>query len=104
MTLTKRGIVVAVAVFRATRPGSPPPARRTPTTSTDTGAGTGTTSAGSDYDYDSLSGTLNGSGATFPKAFYQDAIQRLRRWASGVTVNYGGGGSGKRKTDLASNT
>ena len=101
MTLTKRGTVVAVAVFTAlalfTAACSSNKDDKTSTGST------GTSSAGSDYDYASLSGTLNGSGATFPKAFYEDAISAFGDVASGVTVNYGGGGSGKGKTDLATN-
>lgn len=57
--------------------------------------------AGMDIDYASLSGTLDGSGATFPKGFYEVAIEEFSSLASGVTVNYGGGGSGKGKQDLA---
>jgi phosphate transport system substrate-binding protein len=68
----------------------------------ETGTTTGDTSSSSAYDYESLSGTLNGSGATFPKAFYEDAIAAFQDVAPNVTVNYGGGGSGKGKTDLAS--
>ena len=44
--------------------------------------------------------TLNGSGATFPKAFYEASIDGFEERQSGVTVNYGGGGSGKGRTDL----
>jgi len=44
--------------------------------------------------------TLNGSGATFPKAFYDAAIDGFKKQQPGVTVNYGGGGSGKGRTDL----
>ncbi len=44
--------------------------------------------------------TLNGSGATFPKAFYDAAIDGFSKVQSSVTVNYGGGGSGKGRTDL----
>jgi len=62
---------------------------------------TGTTGAGGSFDYSSLSGTLNGSGSTFQKDFNQAAIQGFSDVASNVTVNYGGGGSGKGKTDLA---
>jgi phosphate transport system substrate-binding protein len=58
----------------------------------------------SGYDYASLSGTLNGSGATFPLAFYQDAIQGFSGVAKGVTVNYNGVGSGQGKKDLAAGT
>lgn len=44
--------------------------------------------------------TLNGSGATFPKAFYDAAIDGFKKEQGAVTVNYGGGGSGKGRTDL----
>src|SRR5215467_12464822 len=50
-----------------------------------------------------LSGTLNGSGSTFQLTFQQTAIQSFKSIQSGMTVNYGGGGSGKGRTDLASN-
>ena len=49
-----------------------------------------------------LSGTLNGSGSTFQTTFQQAAIQAFKAEQSGLTVNYGGGGSGKGRTDLAS--
>jgi len=63
-----------------------------------------TTKAASKYDYKSLSGTLNGSGATFPKNFYEDAIASFKADASGVTVNYNAVGSGQGKKDLAAGT
>lgn len=44
--------------------------------------------------------TLNGSGATFPKAFYDAAIDGFKEQQPDVTVNYGGGGSGKGRSDL----
>jgi phosphate transport system substrate-binding protein len=50
----------------------------------------------------SLSGTLNASGSTFQLPFQQAAIQQFKTIQSGMTVNYGGGGSGKGRTDLAS--
>jgi len=50
-----------------------------------------------------LSGTLNGSGSTFQLTFQQTAIQSFKSIESGMTVNYGGGGSGKGRTDLAGN-
>ena len=58
----------------------------------------------SSYDYASLSGTLNGSGATFPKAFYEEAIAGFAGIAKGVTVNYNAVGSGQGKKDLAAAT
>jgi phosphate transport system substrate-binding protein len=48
-----------------------------------------------------LTATLNGSGATFPQAFYEEAIAAFKEQQPGVTVNYGGGGSGKGRQDLA---
>jgi phosphate transport system substrate-binding protein len=64
------------------------------------GAGdTSTTEGGTDFS--NLSGTINGSGATFPQAFYETAIAGFAEKAPDATVNYGGGGSGKGKQDLA---
>src|SRR5579859_2163984 len=51
-----------------------------------------------------LSGTLNGSGSTFQLTFQQEAISAFKSVQSGMTVNYGGGGSGKGRTDLAAGT
>jgi len=51
-----------------------------------------------------LSGTLNGSGSSFQLSFQQAAIQAFKSVQSGMTVNYGGGGSGKGRTDLAAGT
>jgi phosphate transport system substrate-binding protein len=45
--------------------------------------------------------TLNASGATFPKAFYEEAIAEFKGQQKAVTINYGGGGSGKGRKDLA---
>jgi phosphate transport system substrate-binding protein len=50
----------------------------------------------------SLSGTLNGSGSTLQLTFEQQAISNFKSVQPGITVNYGGGGSGKGRTDLAS--
>jgi phosphate transport system substrate-binding protein len=49
-----------------------------------------------------LSGTLNGSGSTFQTVYQQTAIQSFRSIQPNMTVNYGSGGSGKGRTDLAS--
>jgi phosphate transport system substrate-binding protein len=49
-----------------------------------------------------LSGTLNGSGSTFQLTFQEAAIAAFKSVQSGMTVNYGGGGSGKGRTDLSS--
>jgi phosphate transport system substrate-binding protein len=67
--------------------------------STSTGASSAPAASSSSA---SLSGTLNGSGSTFQTVFQQSAIAAFRSVDSGITVNYGSGGSGKGRTDLAS--
>ena len=64
--------------------------------SSSSGSGGGSSGSG-------LSGTLNGSGSTFQLTFQQTAIQSFKSIQPSMTVNYGGGGSGKGRTDLASN-
>lgn len=61
-------------------------------------------SASSSSSSAALSGTLNASGSTFQLTFQQEAISAFKSVQSGMTVNYGGGGSGKGRTDLASDT
>src|SRR5215468_9703444 len=67
-------------------------------------AACGSSSSGGGGSSSGLSGTLNGSGSTFQLTFQQTAIQNFKSIQSGMTVNYGGGGSGKGRTDLAANT
>ncbi|HEV8627857.1 MAG TPA: phosphate ABC transporter substrate-binding protein PstS [Acidimicrobiia bacterium] len=58
-------------------------------------------SKGSTSDASKLAATtLNASGATFPAPFYEQVIAKFSEKHSGVTINYGGGGSGKGRTDL----
>ncbi len=65
---------------------------------TDTGSdGTGSTT-------ELAAATLNGSGATFPKGFYDEVIASFQEENPSVTVNYPGGGSGKGRQDLADGT
>lgn len=45
--------------------------------------------------------TINGSGSTFQKAYQEVAIDLCRKSQPGVVINYGGGGSGKGRQDLA---
>jgi phosphate transport system substrate-binding protein len=61
-----------------------------------TGSGSATASSAQ------LSGTLNGSGSTFQTVYQQTAIQSFKSVQPNMTVNYGSGGSGKGRTDLAS--
>ena len=49
-----------------------------------------------------LSGSLTGSGSTFQTVYQQSAIQAFKTIQPNMTVNYGAGGSGKGRTDLAS--
>ena len=51
-----------------------------------------------------LSGTVNASGSTFQLTFQQEAIAAFKSIQPNLTVNYGGGGSGKGRTDLAAGT
>jgi phosphate transport system substrate-binding protein len=51
-----------------------------------------------------LSGTINASGSTFQTNFQQAAISGFKSVQSGVTVNYGGGGSGAGRTALYAGT
>ena len=64
----------------------------------------GSASSSSSSGGSSLSGTLNGSGSTFQLTFQQEAIAAFKSIQPNMTVNYGGGGSGKGRTDLASGT
>src|ERR1700746_2568939 len=72
------------------------------TTSAPSGGSTSPPAGGSTSSSAALSGTLNGSGSTFQLTFQQAAVQAFKSVQSGMTVNYGGGGSGKGRTDLAS--
>jgi phosphate transport system substrate-binding protein len=74
------------------------------TSSAPSGGGTSTPAGGATSSGAALSGTLNGSGSTFQLTFQQTAISSFKSVQSGMTVNYGGGGSGKGRTDLASGT
>ena len=59
-----------------------------------------TTNATSTIDYKALMGSLVASGATFPKSFYEEAIANFTSVAPNLTIEYGGGGSGKGRSDL----
>ncbi len=63
-------------------------------------SGDTTTTAAAGMDYSKLEGKIVGSGATFPKGFYDEAIASLAGIAPKLTVEYGGGGSGKGRSDL----
>ena len=68
------------------------------------GGGSSASSSPSSSSSAALSGTLNASGSTFQTTYQQAAIQAFKSVQPGMTVNYGSGGSGKGRTDLASGT
>jgi phosphate transport system substrate-binding protein len=74
------------------------------TSSPSSGSGSSAPAGGSSSSSASLSGTLNGSGSTFQTTFQQEAIAGFKSVQPNITVNYGGGGSGKGRTDLAAGT
>jgi phosphate transport system substrate-binding protein len=63
----------------------------------------GTTSASAATSSAQLSGSLAGSGSSFQTTFQQTAISQFKTVEPGMTVTYGSGGSGKGRSDLASN-
>jgi len=68
------------------------------------GSGSAAAGGGSSSSSSNLSGTLNASGSSFQLTFQQAAISAFKSVQPGMTVNYGGGGSGKGRTDLAAGT
>ena len=72
--------------------------------SSSSSAATGSTassSASSSSSSAKLTGTLNGSGSTFQTTFQEAAISAFKSVQPNMTVNYGSGGSGKGRSDLA---
>ncbi|HEX2850761.1 MAG TPA: phosphate ABC transporter substrate-binding protein PstS [Acidimicrobiales bacterium] len=65
------------------------------------GSDTGSSSSSGASSAKLSAATLNGSGSTFQLAFDEAAIAQFKEKQPAVTVNYGGGGSGKGKQDLA---
>jgi phosphate transport system substrate-binding protein len=66
------------------------------------GSGGSSASSSASSSTGKLTGTLNASGSTFQTVYQEAAIQAFKTTEPGVTVNYGAGGSGKGRTDLAS--
>jgi phosphate transport system substrate-binding protein len=87
------GVAAAMASFVAACSSSGSGSGSSPSSSSSSSGG-GSSSA-------SLSGTLNASGSTFQLPYQQAAIQQFKQVQPGMTVNYGGGGSGKGRSDLA---
>ena len=53
---------------------------------------------------EAVSGTLQGSGSSFQLAYEQEALDAFQKANPGTTITYGGGGSGKGRTDLKDKT
>ena len=70
--------------------------------SSSTSSAPSSTSSATSSSSAALSGTLNGSGSTFQTTYQEAAISAFKAVQSGMTVNYGSGGSGKGRSDLAS--
>ena len=96
-TTTASTTTPATTTPAATTPGA---AATTPPAATSTTEAAPTTTAAATVDFSKLSGSIVGSGATFPKGFYDDAIATLAGIAPALKVEYGGGGSGKGRSDL----
>src|SRR4051794_18071448 len=71
-----------------------------PTTPAGTAPG-GSETAAAPFTLEPVSGDLTGSGATFPAAFYNEAIAALETLVPDLTIEYSGGGSGTGRSDLA---
>jgi phosphate transport system substrate-binding protein len=61
-----------------------------------------TTTAGGATTTVKASGTIQGSGSTLQKPYQDEAVASFTKSNSGATITYGGGGSGKGRTDLKS--
>jgi phosphate transport system substrate-binding protein len=94
--VTTAGLAVCAIALAACSSSSSSSSSSSATTSS-SGSASASSSSGAQ-----LSGTLNGSGSTFQLVYQQTAIQSFKSVQSNMTVNYGGGGSGKGRTDLAS--
>src|SRR5258708_1885386 len=94
--VTAGGAVIAMALLAACSSSS--------SSSSTTGTSPTTGGASSSSSAAAASGTINASGSTFQTNFQQAAIATFKQSSPGITVNYGGGGSGKGRSDLAAGT
>jgi phosphate transport system substrate-binding protein len=94
------GAVIAVLALAACSSSS----SSSSSSSAPVASGTSGSPASSAPGASSARGTINASGSTFQTNFQQAAIQAFKAANPSITVNYGGGGSGKGRTDLAGGT
>ena len=92
-------VIAALALAACSSSSSSSSSATTGSSSTASAAATGASSSEA-----AVSGTINAAGSTFQTNFQQAAISGFKSVQPGVTVNYGGGGSGAGRTDLYSNT
>ena len=115
MNMTKRrsaaiaGILALALVGAACGSDNSSSSSSNTTSAATTGGGTATTasggaatSAGAATTTIKATGTIQGSGSTLQKPYQDEAISEFMKANSGATVTYGGGGSGKGRTDLKS--
>ena len=92
---------LAIAACSSSSSSSSPSSSSAPASA---GASSAAASGGASSAGASASGTINAAGSTFQTNFQQAAISGFKSVNPGVTVNYGGGGSGAGRTALYSNT
>jgi len=93
------GAVIAALAIAACSSSSSSSSSSTPAAS-----GASTPAASATSSAAAASGTINASGSTFQTNFQQAAISGFKSVNSGITVNYGGGGSGAGRTALYAGT
>ena len=92
-------VIAALALAACSSSSSSSSTATTGSSSTASAAATGASSSEA-----AVSGTINAAGSTFQTNFQQAAISGFKSVQPGVTVNYGGGGSGAGRTALYANT
>jgi phosphate transport system substrate-binding protein len=98
------GAVIAALALAACSSSSSSSSSTAAPASSSAAASSPAASAGASSSSAALNGTLNASGSTFQTNFQQSAISAFKSVQSGITVNYGGGGSGAGRTALYSGT
>jgi phosphate transport system substrate-binding protein len=101
---SKQAVVAGGAVIAACALAACSSSTTSSASSAPAGTGTATATSTGGAGASSASGTINASGSTFQTNFQQAAIQAFKSTNPQITVNYGGGGSGKGRTDLAGGT
>ncbi|MEO5723286.1 MAG: phosphate ABC transporter substrate-binding protein PstS [Ilumatobacteraceae bacterium] len=99
--LSALGLLVAACGGSATTAPPKPTTDSAATTIAGTATSTPVDESTTTTDPPKLSATLNGSGSTFVKTFIEENVAAFTEGHGSVTVNYGGGGSGKGRQDLA---